>query len=265
MTDISAILQINFAVTVAAFIVLWVLSLRGKDPSFVDAWWALGMVLTAWISFVMGGKGAHSLAATLLVTAWGLRLGCYLLARWRQHGKDRRYAALMERVQTKRKWSYATASLVFVFLLQAPLQWIVALPVQFAAVSTSGSLGVLALFGIAVAAVGIVIETAADQQMSAFKADPKNKGKVMDRGLWGWSRHPNHFGDACTWWGVWLIAVDAGAAGVWSVAGPLLLTWLLLKFSGAPTIEPHLKKTRPEYADYIRRTSAFVPLPPKRG
>ncbi len=258
------LLVINFSALLAAFLVLWLLSLPGRDPSFIDSWWAAGMVLLAGLSFALGGGGgAHAWALLALVSLWGLRLGGHLLLRWRREGRDRRYAKLIEGAQRKRGWGYPMASLLLVFALQMPLQFIVALPVQLGMFEPTSALGPLAWIGVLLALAGIGIEALADHQLARFKADAGNAGKVMSQGLWRYSRHPNHFGDACVWWGLYLIAAET-AAGVWSFPGPILLTFLLTRVSGAPTMEGHLSKTRPEYAAYVARTSAFVPWPPKR-
>ena len=260
-------LALNAAVTVAAFALLWLASLRTRDPSFVDAWWALGLALTAVVTFVVtGGPRAdpHHWLLTGLCLVWGLRLGGYLFRRWRSHGPDRRYVGLLKDAQTERGWGYATASLVFVFALQAPLQFLVSLPVQLGQLGPPTPLGPLAIAGAALALFGIGFESLGDWQLARFKADPKSAGQVLDTGLWRYTRHPNYFGEACVWWGLWLIAAET-RFGVWSLPGPLLLTVLLTRGSGVPTAEAGIADRRPAYADYLRRTSSFVPLPPRRG
>ncbi|MGL4543339.1 MAG: DUF1295 domain-containing protein, partial [Polymorphobacter sp.] len=147
--------------------------------------------------------------------------------------------------------------------LQAPLLWIVSLPVQLGQISAEPlAIGTIGWIGAALAVIGILFETIGDAQLVAFKANPANKGLVMDKGLWRYTRHPNYFGDACTWWGLYLIAAET-MPGLWALPGPLLLTYLLTKWSGVPTVEGKLTKSRPGYADYVRRTSGFVPMPPK--
>ncbi len=265
MVALIQLLAINFTASAAAFLVLWLLSIPKRDPSFVDSWWPLGIVMLAWLSFLLGSEGGvHAWALLLLVTAWGLRLGTYLFLRWRQHGKDRRYGALMHAAKRERGWGYPIASLVLVFALQMPLQFIVALPVQLGGLEARESFGAIAWIGALVASAGIIIESVADWQLTRFKSQSSNAGAVLDTGLWRYSRHPNHFGDACVWWGLYLIAVETGV-GVWALPGPILLTFLLLRVSGAPTIESHMASTRPQYSEYLRRTSAFVLWPPKSG
>lgn len=250
-------------VSAGCFFVLWLISLRTKDPSFVDAWWALGVVVLTWATYLqIVEPGPHAAAMLFLGTAWGLRLGAYLLWRWASHGADRRYAKLAERARTKHKMGFAMFAALWVFLPQLFLQLIVALPVIVPQISDKLELGALAYVGIWLAIAGILFEGIADAQLAHFKSQPANKDKVMDRGLWRYSRHPNYFGDIVTWWALWLIAVDAGA-WLWTLPGPLLITYLLTRVSGAPTTEPHLQRTRPEYEAYKKRTSAFIPMPPK--
>jgi steroid 5-alpha reductase family enzyme len=265
MTEIAPALMMNAAVMAALFTLLWLVSIPLKDPSFIDSWWALGIVVLAWLSFVQApAPGAHAWALAALASVWGLRLGLYLFWRWRKHGADRRYVSILGQARVKRGWNYALSSLLLVFALQFPLQFVVALPVQLGVLAPGSIFGLLAWLGVALALAGIAIEAVADWQLTQFKADQANTGKVMDRGLWRYSRHPNHFGDACAWWGMYAIAADTGL-GAWSLPGPILLTFLLTRVSGAPTIEPHMKRQRPDYEAYVRRTSAFVPWPPRQS
>ncbi|MBX3510929.1 MAG: DUF1295 domain-containing protein [Hyphomonadaceae bacterium] len=264
MNEAVAVLLVNLAVSAACFAVLWLISLRTKDPSFVDAWWAFGAALLAGSTYLqLSAPGPHALALLVLTLAWGLRLGGYLIWRWIKHGADRRYAKLAQRAKEKHGLSFAAFSLLWVFLPQMLLQLVMALPAQLGQLSAAAQIGVAAQAGIGLAAFGIAYEAIADTQLARFKSNPANAGKVMDGGLWRYSRHPNYFGELCAWWGLWLIALDAGA-GLWSLPGPLLLTYLLTRVSGAPTTEPHLGRTRPDYDAYKQRTSAFIPLPPKR-
>jgi steroid 5-alpha reductase family enzyme len=262
---IAALLFVNALVTASCFFLLWLIALRLKDVSFIDSWWALGLVVTAWVAFMNAKPGApHAGLLTALCTIWGLRLGLYLLWRWRSHGPDRRYVAILGKAQTRRGWSFAWASLVMVFALQAPLQWIVSLPVQLGQMTDAKTLGALAWTGVALGLAGVLFETIGDWQLTRFRAYPANAGKVLDTGLWRYTRHPNYFGDACVWWGLWLIAADAGF-GLWSLPGPVLMTYLLTSLSGVPTVEGHLNRTKPGYDAYVRRTSSFIPLPPRQA
>ncbi len=151
-----------------------------------------------------------------------------------------------------------------VFLLQAPLLWLNDLPAQMRQVSAEpAALGPLAWIGTALAAIGILFESVGDWQLARFKADPASQGQVMDRGLWRYTRHPNYFGDVCVWWGIFLIAAET-PLGLWSVFGPVFLTFTLLKWSGKALLERRIKRSRPGYEAYIRRTSGFFPWPPKK-
>jgi steroid 5-alpha reductase family enzyme len=256
----------NGLISAGCFIGLWLLGLRLRDVTFVDAWWALGMVVLAAASFVAtGGPSPHKLALAGLCAAWGLRLGGHLLLRWRREGPDRRYRSILGHAQDVRGWSFGKASLLFVFALQAPLQFIVSLPVQLGqAAPGAAPLGPLAWAGVALVLVGLGFEAIGDAQLARFKADPASRGQVLDTGLWRYTRHPNYFGDALVWWGLFLISAET-TYGLWALPGPLLLTWTLMKWSGAPTIEGRLRKTRPGYEAYVARTSGFIPWPPKRA
>lgn len=257
------ILLANFALSAALFTVLWAISLRTRDPSFIDAWWALGVVVLAWATFMqVRSPGLHSIALAALATAWGLRLGLYLLWRWSKHVADHRYVKLAAQAREKHRLGFAAFSLLWVFGPQMLLQFIVALPAMLGQIAGAQALTGPGLVGAALSAFGIAYEALADWQLTRFKAKPANAGKVMDQGLWRFSRHPNYFGDMCAWWGMWAIAADVGM-GLWSLPGPLLLTFLLTRVSGAPTTEPHLQHTRPEYEAYKRRTNAFIPWWPR--
>ncbi|WP_397417545.1 DUF1295 domain-containing protein [Phenylobacterium sp.] len=261
--DIAAVLALNFALCVAGFLILWRVAVAIRDPSFIDSVWALGMGVVALSTYAQAGNGdPRQLLLVALCVAWALRLGLHLFFRWRAHGADRRYVRMMQKAEAERGWSYGYATLRLVFALQAPLMWIVALPVQLGQLGAPVQLGVLAFIGAAVTVFGIGFETLADHQITRFKADPANAGKVMDKGLWRYTRHPNYFGDVCVWVGLFLIAAEA-PLGLLSIAGPILLVFLFLKFSGGVTYERRLTKTRPGYDDYQRRTSPLIPWPPK--
>jgi steroid 5-alpha reductase family enzyme len=192
----------------------------------------------------------------VLVTVWGTRLSTYLAIRNLGHGEDYRYQAM------RRRWGrrFPLVSLGTVFILQATLMWIVSLPVQLT-MEMSDDPGWPAFIGIAVWGVGMLFETIGDWQLARFKRDPDNAGKVMDRGLWRLTRHPNYFGDFCVWWGLFLVAVT-GVSMLWTMIGPILMSTLLLRVSGVALLEKTITSRRPGYADYVRRTSAFFPRPP---
>jgi steroid 5-alpha reductase family enzyme len=262
--SVAPILTFNAVIAAVTFLLAWGIAVAIEDVTFVDAYWALGMVIIALSSFaITSGADPHKLALTAICFVWGARLGAYLLWRWRKQGPDRRYLAMLGRAKSERGWSFATASLLLVFALQAPLQFIVCLPVQLGQIDLTGTrLGPFAWAGLALAIVGIAFESIGDWQLAHFRANPANRDKVMQAGLWRYTRHPNYFGDACTWWGLYLIATET-PFGVWAAPGPLLITFLLTKWSGMPTTERRLRKSRADYADYAKRTSAFIPWPPR--
>ncbi len=236
---------------------VWGASLLLRDVSIIDVFWGPLFALQAWV--YRGGAadpGEASLVAVALVTAWAARLALHLGRRARGSGEDPRYAAMRE--AGGRGWS--VRALATVFWLQGALAWLVAWPVAVAARSHE-PLGALGWIGAGVAAAGAAFEAVADAQLRRFKADPHRRGQVMDSGLWRYSRHPNYFGDAVFWWGVWLLAASVG--GAWTVFAPLVMTGLLLRVSGVPLLESRLRETRPGYADYVRRTPAFVPWVPR--
>lgn len=263
MTDLTHLLLTNFAISAALFALLWLASIAIKDPSFIDAWWAFGVVVLSWSTYLqLNAPGPHAYALLVIGTLWGLRLGAYLTWRWRKHGADRRYAKMAANAKEKSGLDFPMFALLQVFAPQLVLQFVMALPVMLGPIAPAVFFGAVAKIGLALALFGIVYEGIADAQLAHFKSDPRNAKKIMDRGLWHYSRHPNYFGELCTWWGAYLVALETGL-GAWSLPGPLLITFLLTRVSGAPTTEPHLKRTRPQYEAYKARTSAFFPLPPK--
>lgn len=260
-----SILVTNALILAGCFALLWLICLPMRDVTPVDSFWAWGMLVMAATSYAQaGGDPQRKLLLLGLCGLWAARLGSYMIWRWRDHGPDRRYQALLGKAKSAKGWSFAKASALLVFATQAPLLFVVCLPVQLGQVDALPAVGVLGWIGAGVALAGILFETVGDAQLVRFKRDPANAGQVINRGLWRYTRHPNYFGDALTWWGLWLIAAETDT-GLWALPGPVLLTWTLMKWSGAPTIERRLGKTREGYADYVRQTSGFVPWPPKRA
>jgi steroid 5-alpha reductase family enzyme len=257
MDALAATLALSAGAVLALLIATWLASLALRDASIVDVAWGLGFVVVAWVAFATGdGDGARRTLLAVLVTVWGLRLAGYIGRRKLRHpGEDPRYGAWRER-WGKRFW---LVSLSNVFVLQALLVWIVSLPVQGAS-ARAGGLGWLDFVGIALWAVGLFFEGVGDAQMARFKADASNRDTVMDRGLWRFTRHPNYFGDFCVWWGIGLIALSSGAW--WTLVGPAVVTLLLTRVSGKDHLERTLSQ-RPGYAEYVARTPAFFPQPPR--
>lgn len=265
LPDIAALLGLNLALIVAVMLGLWLVALRLRDVSFIDGVWPLGMLLLALATWPRAdGDPLRRGLLVGLCAVWALRLGIHLLVRWRRHGADGRYVDLVQRAEAERGWSFGKTSLLFVFLPQAFLAWLTCLPVQLGQVAAQPPVGAMAGVGVALAVVGIAFETVGDAQLTAFRKDPANRGEVLDTGLWRYTRHPNYFGDACVWWGLWLIAAETGP-GLWAVAGPLFLTFTLTRWSGIVITEKAVSKGRPGYGDYVRRTSAFIPWPPKKA
>jgi steroid 5-alpha reductase family enzyme len=252
--------EVAAAVIAVLMVGLWLISIRLGDVSIVDPAWGLAFVLVAIVAAVVGdGDPGRRWLLLGLTAVWGLRLGGHLLIRkLHEPGEDRRYASMRAREGA----AFVPWSLVWIFGLQGLLVLIVSLPLQVAAGGSRG-LTWLVFPGGALWAVGFGFESVGDEQLRRFKARADSSGRVMDTGLWRYTRHPNYFGDVCVWWGLWLVALTAGGTW-WTAIGPLVMTVLLVRVSGAALLERDIGDRRPNYADYIRRTSAFVPRPPKR-
>lgn len=239
-----------------AAVLTWLASIPLRNVSIVDSLWGVMIALAAWVYALAAPQtGPREVLVLFLVSLWMLRLSGYITWRNRGHGEDRRYQAIRARNQPH----FAFKSLYLVFGLQAVLAWIIAWPLM-AAMAGPEPLGWLDALGVALWLFGIGFEAVSDQQLARFKAVPANAGRVMDQGLWRYSRHPNYFGEFCIWWGVWLLALAAG--GAWTLISPLLMSFLLLKVSGVALLEQDIGERRPAYRDYIARTSAFFPWPP---
>jgi steroid 5-alpha reductase family enzyme len=236
----------------------WLASLGLRNASIADIAWGLAFVVVAWAVVIAGPGTTPAIILAIAVTLWGARLAGYIAWRNHGHGEDRRYVAMRE----KRPGSFWLWSLFGVFLLQGLLALIISIPVQSLGATGDASLGVFSLVGGVVFLTGLFFEAVGDAQLASFKSDPANRGKVMDRGLWRYTRHPNYFGDALLWWGIWIFAVGSGAAW-WTFIGPVVMTFFLLRVSGVAMLEADISERRPAYAEYIRRTSAFIPRPPR--
>ncbi len=241
--------------------VTFAVALRAGKHSVVDTAWGVGLALTALVSLLAtAGHGQPVRRLTLLAASalWGVRLAVHVARR--NHGKpeDPRYRDLLGRA----KGSKNRYALRVVYLLQALILWLASLPVQ-AGMLERAPAGPVTVLGAAIWAGGFVFESVGDAQLARFKADPANRGQVMDRGLWRYTRHPNYFGDACMWWGIFLIALGS-AAELPAAIAPLLMTLLLTRGSGQRLTDRRMTATRPQYADYAARTSGFIPLPPRR-
>lgn len=236
----------------------WLVSLVKNDVSIVDSLWSLFFVVASGFYALQPAiNGPRYIWVIGLIMLWAIRLCAYIT--WRNWGEpeDRRY----RQIRQNNVPHFALKSLFIIFSLQALLAWIISLP-SLSAVKSELSMGSLDYIGIGVFLFGVSFETLADWQMAAFKANPQNQGRVMDQGLWRYSRHPNYFGECCVWWGFYLLAFAAGSP-IWMLSSPLLITLLLLRISGVSLIEKDIHERRPAYRDYQLRTSAFFPLMPK--
>lgn len=251
-------LGLNLLAIIACMVALWMISVPLRNSSIVDPFWGVGFVLVAIISYVLlDERGPRATLLLTMVAIWGLRLSGYLSWRNLGHGEDPRYARMRKYHGDAFWWR----SLFIVFLLQGVLLWFIALPVQLGMLEPSTSLRTLDWVGVGIWVIGLLFETVGDFQLAAFRARPENKGRVLDRGLWRFTRHPNYFGDACIWWGVYVVAV---AAGAWETfLSPLVMTLLLMYVSGVRLTEKTITSRRPEYVAYQRRTNAFFPGLPR--
>jgi steroid 5-alpha reductase family enzyme len=249
---------VSYGVVLLCVCLIWLISLKLRDASVADIWWGPGFAVIAWVAgYVAADTSWRLLAVQLLLSIWGLRLGLHLGLRNWGHDEDRRYQAM--RGERSGIW---WGSLFKVFILQGSIQMVVSAPV-FGMLGSDEPLGLFDGVGMTVLAVGIAIEAIADTQLKRFLSDPLNSGRVMDQGLWGWSRHPNYFGNAVIWLGVGIVGVAAGGP-LWTCLGPLLMLFLLLRVSGVTMLESTIAGRRPEYSDYVRRVSSFVPFPPRK-
>ena len=256
MTFSSYTIGLGAILILAAF--TWVVSVIKRDVSIVDSVWSLLILLAAVAySSTIDLYTSRSSLILSLVLVWALRLTIHIT--WRNWGEqeDLRY----QDIRKKYEPNFALKSLGIIFGFQASLAWIISMPL-WAALTVPIELSAVDLLAVTLWTVGMVFETVGDWQLARFKANPANSEKVMDRGLWRYTRHPNYFGECAIWWGLYLFAVPVGAW--WTIVAPVLLTYMLLKFSGVTLLEDHLVKRRPAYPDYIARTNAFIPGPPKK-
>ncbi len=238
--------------------VTWVLGTLKRNVSIVDSIWSLFFLLAA------GVFAWHAEAVTLralvvlgLVAVWATRLSVYITVRNWGHGEDYRY----QQIRANNEPNFVIKSLLIVFGLQAALAWVISVPL-LVAVSSDAPVGLLDALALMLWLVGFVFEAGGDYQLTRFKQDPSNSDKVLDSGLWAYTRHPNYFGDACIWWAFYLFALSAG--GWWTVYAPVIMTVLLLKVSGVAMLEKTITSRRPGYEDYVRNTNAFIPGVPAR-
>ena len=238
---------------------LWLVSLALRNSSIVDIFWGTGFVIANWVYFALTPDGllARKWLMGILVTAWGLRLSLYIL--WRNWGKPEDFRYQKWRQEHGEKWWWR--SFFQVFVLQGVLLLIISAPLLAAQLYATPGLTWLDGLAILVWVIGFVFEAMGDWQLAHFKANPANRGKVMNQGVWRYTRHPNYFGDAAQWWGYYLVAASAG--GWWTILSPMIMTTLLVRVSGVALLEKTLDQ-RPGYKEYIETTSAFVPWFPRQ-
>lgn len=259
--SLLSIYLITGAAILGFMAILWLVSLALRNSSIVDIFWGAGFVFSGWIYYALtpDGSPARKLLLMILVTIWGVRLSLYIL--YRNWGKPEDFRYQKWRVEAGPSWWWR--SFFKVFLLQGLFMWLISVPLlaaQYPALPAAS--GLLDYLGVALWGYGFFFEVMGDLQLATFKSNPVNKGKLLDKGVWRFTRHPNYFGDAAQWWGYFLIALSA--SGWWSVFSPIFMTYLLVRVSGVALLEKSLKNAKPGYEEYIRRTSPFIPLPPKK-
>jgi steroid 5-alpha reductase family enzyme len=258
--ELRELLAANALLVAALMLGTWLVSLWRRDASIVDVVWGLGFAAIGKVSsFLADGVAGRRVLVTLLSMLWGLRLAAYLL--WRNQGKpeDYRYQAM------RRRWGarFPVVSLFTVFGLQGVLMYVISLPLQIACAAPSPGLGWLDALGVLAWLVGMAFEVTGDVQLARFRADPANAGRVLDTGLWRYTRHPNYFGDCLVWWGFFALAAGT-PVGPWTAVSPVLMTVLLRRVSGVTLLERSLARRKPGWAEYAARTNPFVPGPPRR-
>jgi steroid 5-alpha reductase family enzyme len=242
-----------------AYMSLWfVISLIKKRNDVADVAWGLGFVLMAWTSFFLSGdSGMRGLLVCVLVSVWGVRLAWHIHRRNKGKAEDYRYLAWRKEWG---RWFYLR-SYAQVYLLQGALLFLIVLPVLVIHNTPAAALGLLDVLGVVVWVFGFYFEAVGDAQLARFIKNLENRGKLLQSGLWAYTRHPNYFGEVTQWWGLWLISLSV-PGGIFAIIGPLTITVLILKVSGIPMLEKKMVEN-PEFAEYKRRVSMFIPLPRK--
>jgi steroid 5-alpha reductase family enzyme len=253
-------LLVTAGALLAMFGVTFVIAVRAGRHSIADTAWGIGLALAAVAALLSSiGYGQPVRRYLLLVAAvgWGLRLAVHISWRNRGAGEDPRYRELLSRARGNPN-AYA---LRVVYLLQALILWLACVTIQLGMLERA-PVGPAAVAGAVIWLAGFAFESVGDWQLARFKADPAHRGMIMDRGLWRYTRHPNYFGDACMWWGLFLISLGSWAE-LPAILAPLLMTYILTRGTGQRLTDAHMAATRPQYADYAARTSPFIPLPPR--
>jgi steroid 5-alpha reductase family enzyme len=255
---IDAYLQ-GLLVMLSLAVITWIISVRKHDASIVDSIWSVFFLLGSVVYFISSSSySVQQIVVLALVVIWALRLSIYITLR--NHGKpeDSRYRDIRERYSPY----FALKSLFIIFIFQALLAGFISMPLWYV-FTHPADFDVVAALAVSLWFIGMFFEMVGDMQLANFKrSEASRNGGVLDHGLWRYSRHPNYFGEACIWWAYYLFAVSAG--GWWTIPAPILMTWLLLKFSGVVLLEKDIVNRRPSYREYIKNTSAFIPWPPKK-
>ncbi len=249
------------ASVIAVYMTTWFLvALVIKRNDIADIAWGIGFIVASLASFAVNdNKSAVSLVVILLVTIWGLRLSYHIGRRNIKKPEDYRYKAWRD---SWGKWFYLRSYLQ-VFILQGVLLLVISSPIMVVNTYDYGMVNLLFYIGVVTWFFGFIFESQADKQLGQFISNPKNKGKIMNRGLWKYSRHPNYFGEVTQWWGIGIIALGSSSYGWIGLIGPAMITFLILKVSGVPMLEKKYDDNK-DYQEYKKRTSMFIPLSPKK-
>lgn len=261
---LTEVLTTTAFIALMLVLLLWLASIPLRDISIIDmAFSAMIAALLVTAYFLAGSQGPVPHLILILVLIWACRMTVYLVHRNLGHGEDPRYTRLRRWVAPG--WPFYWLSLRQVFLLQGVVIWVLTLPQQIALVTGGAAgIGLLAIAGLALWCLGFLFETVGDYQLSRFKADPENRGKVLNSGLWRYTRHPNYFGELCQWWGLFVCALEAPWAWL-GIIGPLVYSWLVINVTGQATLDKKLAREKPAYADYIRTTRGLIPGPPRKA
>ncbi len=262
-----------FASLVTLFVYMcfvFVLALTKKDNGVADVAYGWGFVVIALYTLIVGDYGFAGILATILAIIWAARLSIRIYLRNEGKPEDYRYASMREKWMKKGKWNFLLNSFLQVFMLQGLIIFIVSLPVSLLNIYGDGlGFSLLGLLGLIVWLKGFFFEAVGDWQLAKFIKNPENKGKIMQKGLWHYTRHPNYYGESLMWWGLAIISFSVlfSAQGFWfsllPFIGPIVITFLLLKVSGVPLLEKHFEG-KPEWEEYKAKTSVFIPWFPKK-
>ncbi len=247
------------AIIILYMTLMFVLALILKDNSIADIAWGLGFIISAIVAFIYTPfYTTRQIIVTLLILIWGFRLAIHIYLRNKGRSEDFRYA------NWRKKWgkNWIIRSYIEVFLQQGILLFFIVYPVIILNTSFQAGLKIFDYIGIVIWLIGFIFETVGDSQLKKFKSFPENKGKIMDIGLWKYTRHPNYFGESAMWWGIFFLCVSA-ENGLWCIFSPIIITFLLTKVSGIPLLEKKYAGN-PEFEAYKKRTSAFIPMLPKK-